>query len=95
MQVEDNLAQTEKQAEDHQGNKFHDMHISGSWSDAMAYLDYIREDHMNPNVAQDLEILQSFWKGKDVSTSVPQVYADEERRGTSLNYLKNRFVAME
>lgn len=51
MQVEDNLAQTEKQVEDHQSNKFPDMCISGPWSDAVTDL-----DHLNPNVAHDLEI---------------------------------------
>jgi len=95
MQVEDNLAQAEKQAEDHQSNKFHDIGISGPWSDAVTDFDYIREDHINHNVAQDLKILHLFWKGKDVSASVPQVYAEEEGRGTSINYLKNRFVAMQ
>ncbi|KEH41593.1 hypothetical protein MTR_1g052605 [Medicago truncatula] len=57
MQVEDNLAQTEKQVEDHQNS--------------------------------------SFWKGKDVSASVPQVYTDEEERATTINYLKNCSAAME
>lgn len=42
MQVEDNLAQAEKQVEDHQSNKFLDMCISGPWSDAVTDLDYVR-----------------------------------------------------
>jgi hypothetical protein len=64
-QVEDNLAQAEKQVEDHQNNKFPDMHISGPRSDAVTDLDYIEEDHINSNVDHDLVVfLQSFWKTK-------------------------------
>jgi len=71
------------------------MRISGPWSDAVTTLDYIREDDLNPNVAHDLEIMQSYWKGKEVGASVPQVYTHEEERAISINYLKNRSAIME
>jgi len=72
--VEDNLAQAEKQEEDHQSNNFPDMHISSPRSDAVTGLNYIRENDLNPSVAYDLEILQMYCKGKNVGASVPQVY---------------------
>lgn len=75
MQVEDNIAHAEKQADDH---RIPDMRITDPWNDAMIDLDYIWEYNFTPNVSHDLEILQSHWNDKDVSASVPRVYTDEE-----------------
>jgi len=75
--------------EDHQSNRFSDMCIGGLWSDAVTYLDYIREDDLNSNVAHYLETMQSYWKDKEDGASVPRVYTDEEERATTINYLKN------
>jgi len=76
MQVEDNLAQAEKQAEDH---RISDRHINDPWNDAMIDLYYIWEYDFTPNISHDLEILQSHWNNKDGSASVPRVYTDGKR----------------
>jgi len=78
------------------------MCIIGLWSDVVIYLDYIQDTPfvcgmnssnvivtkyvLNPNVAHDFEILQSYWKGNDSFASGPQVYTDEEERASTINY---------
>ncbi|RHN55635.1 hypothetical protein MtrunA17_Chr5g0420001 [Medicago truncatula] len=100
---------TETQGVDQQSNKFPDMRIVGSWSDAVTDLDYnqdppswyglgssnvmVSKEVLNPNIAHDLEILRPYLKGNDACASVPQVYTDEEEREAAINYLKNRSVA--
>jgi hypothetical protein len=61
MQVENNLAQVEKQVEDQQINKFPNMRNSDLWSDAITNLDFI-QDVLNPNAAHDLEIMRLYWE---------------------------------
>jgi hypothetical protein len=104
----DNSSLAEKQKEDHQSNKFPDMHIVGPWSDAVTDLDYdtstwsgmnssnviISNDILNPNVSHDLEILrQHVWKENDAFKDM--IYTDEEEREAALNFLKNRSVPPE
>ena len=48
---------------------------------------------LNPNVAHDLEILQSVWKGNNIRRIGHRVYTDEEENTATINYLKNKFVA--
>jgi len=101
---------TEIQGVDQQSNEFPDMRIVGPKSDAVTDLDYnqdpawyglgssnvmVSKEVLNPNIAHDLEILRPYLKGNDAFTSVPRVYTYEEEREASINYLKNRSVAVE
>ncbi|MCI34475.1 DUF4283 domain protein, partial [Trifolium medium] len=51
---------------------------------------------LNSNVAQDLEILQQYWKqGNDTRDIMHKVYTDKEEWAASINFLKNRATASE
>ncbi|RHN56251.1 hypothetical protein MtrunA17_Chr5g0427441 [Medicago truncatula] len=102
---------TETQSDDQQSNKLPDMHIVGLWSDAVTDLDYnqdpqpwyelsssnvmVSKDVLNPNIANDLEILWPYLKDNNACASEPQVYTDEEERELAINYLKNHFAIKE
>lgn len=84
-------------------NEIPHMRIIGLWSDIVIYLDYIQDTPficsmnssnvivtkyvLNPNVAHDFQIFQSYWKGNDSFAKGTQVYTDEEERASTINYL--------
>jgi len=87
------------------------MRINGFWSDAVTYLNYNQDTSfmcgmnssnviltkyvLNSTVAHDFEILQSYWKNNDSCANGPQVYADEEERASTFNYLWNHYAVRE
>jgi len=110
IQIADGLTSVlaERHREEQQSDKYLDLRIVGPWSDVVTNLDYTqgssslcgtlpsRIEVLNPNVAHDLEILQShFLKGNDARNFVPQLYTDQEEREVVINYLSNRYVASE
>jgi hypothetical protein len=86
------------------------MRIVVPWNDVVTYLDYIQDtpswcglgssnavvskEVTNPNVSNDLEILQQYiWNGNDATDIRPRVFTDEEENNATINYLKNRYAA--
>jgi len=53
----------------------------------------VSKEVLNPNVAHDLEILQSVWNGSNTRGIGHRVYTNEEENTTAINYLKNKFAA--
>jgi len=72
-----------------------DMHLVGSWNDALDISNVVGDDNLNLRVAHDIEFLRQYACKGDVANTRPLVYTDEEEREDVIKYLKNRSTATE